>query len=291
MNGQPQLRDVVFFLAEPNKTIRSGLMAMLPSQGLRSCKAVTSLAELLEAIQKTPPDFIAVADTFDEDIFQHIRDLRHHKIGVNPFTVITFMVEPDNDTAMKQALLSGADDVMIKPVAPGQIVERAKQIAYNRAPFVATTKYIGPNRSRNANLPTLNVINTLKDKMDGKEVSLGALKAAVDQTLISVRTAQLDSHGTRLGAVCDVILKAYELGKISPKLEDYLLTLVGSLEEAAKTARMIGEGELAEICIDFSRQVEELAEGYQNPAERDLAVIRTLPKAFAMAKGATKGGG
>ena len=47
---------------------------------------------------------------------------------------------------------------------------------------------------------------------------------------------------------------------------------------------MIEEQELAEICIDFARQVEELAEDYKNPAERDLAVIRTLTKAFAMAK-------
>lgn len=294
MQGQPKLENIVFLLAEPNETIRSGLMAMLRSQGLRGCKAVLNMGELIEAIEKTPPDFIAVSDTFDDNVFQRIRDVRHHKLGVNPFTVITFMVDPENDRAMKSALKAGADDVMIKPVAPGKIVERAKQIAYNRSPFIATTEYIGPSRrvpGREEKAQVLPVINTLKDKMDGKTVSLASLKDAVDQTMLSIRAAQLDSHGARLGTVCDIILKAYELKQITPKLEDYLLTLVGSLEEAAKTARMIGEGELAEICIDFARQVEELAEDYQNPAERDLAVIRTLTKAFAMAQASSKGGG
>lgn len=295
MQGQLQLEDIAFVLAEPNETLRSGLVTMLRAQGLRGIRAVTKLDELMEMMQKAPPDFIAVADTFDDTIFERMRDVRHHKIGVNPFMVISFMVEPDNDKAMKRALMSGADDVMIKPVAPGKIVERAKQIAFNRVPFIATTEYIGPDhrrmRERNANIPVLNVINTLKDKMEGKPVPLSALKSAVDQTMMSVRTAQLDSHGMRLGYVCNLILKAYDENAITAKVEDNLLTLVGCLEEAGKTAGMIGEQELSEICINFARQVEELAEDYQNPSDRDLDLIRKLTKAFAMAKAATGAAG
>ena len=294
MLGQPQLQDINFVLAEPNETLRSGLISMLRSQGLRRCSAVLKLSGLLEAIEESPPDFIAVADNFDDNIFERMRNVRHHRIGINPFIVISFMIDPDNDKAMKRALLAGADDVMIKPVAPGKIVERAKQIAFNRAPFIATPDYIGPDhqrlRERNTKLPVLKVVNTLRDKMEGKPVTPGALKSAVEQTMASVRSAQLDSQGMRLGYVCNVILKAYENGEITPKVEDDILTLVGYLEEADKTAKMIGEHELGEICITFARQVEELAESYENPAPRDLDVIRKLTKAFALAKGATAGG-
>ena len=264
---------------------------MLRSQGLRHCRAVTRLDDLVETIHRTPPDFIAVADTFDDEIFHRMRDVRHHRIGVNPFIVITFMVDPDNDKAMKRAVLAGADDVMIKPIAPGKIVERAKKIAYHRSPFIATTDYIGPDRrqdNRKSVIPLLEVINTLRDKMEGNKVTMVALKSMVEKNMKSVRSAQLDSHGLRLGYVCNLILKAYDEKKVTSKVKDNLLTLVHCLEEAGKSAKIIGERELADICTTFARQVEELAEDYQNPTDRGLGLIRKLTKAFAMAKGAAK---
>ncbi len=284
------LQDIEFVLAEPNETLRTGLLGMLRQQGLRHCRPASSLDALLEATHKRPMDFIAVADSLDEEVFHRMRDIRHHKLGMNPFTVITFMVDPDNDRAMKQAVLSGADDVMLKPVAPGKIVERAKHIAFHRTPFIATSDYIGPDRrrgERESQIPSLNVINTLRDKMDGKKVTARDLKKMVDKTMISVRSAQLDSHGLKLGYVCNLILKAYDEKLITKKVEENLLTLVSCLEEAGKTAKMIGELELAEICRNFARQVEELAEDYENPDERNLDLIRKLTKAFAMAKKST----
>ncbi len=243
------LQDIDFVLAEPNESLRTGLLGMLRSQGMRQCRSVSSLDALLDAIRKRPMDLIAVADSLHENIYQKVRDVRHHKIGMNPFTVITFMVDPDNSTAMKRAVSSGADDVMLKPVAPGKIVERAKHIAFHRSPFIATSDYIGPDRrrERDSQIPTLTVVNTLRDKMDGKKVKVSDLKKMVDKTMISVRSAQLDSHGLRLGYVCKLILTAYDEKNITTKVEENLLTLVHCLEEAGKTVKMIGEFELAEF--------------------------------------------
>ncbi len=286
-------KDIRFIMAESNDTIRFSLMGMLRQQGFRNLRPAAKMDKLIAEIKSSPADLIAVADSMGAEVFDCIRKVRHNIIGKNLFVVVTFMAAPDNAPGIKRAVMAGVDDVLLKPVAPGKIVERAKHIAYNRSPFIATTEYIGPDRrkgDRKSSIPLIEVVNTLRDKLDGKNVPLDALAKAIGVGFLSVRTAQLDSQGMRLGYVCNVILKAYENGEITPKVEDDILTLVGYLEEADKTAKMIGEHELGEICITFARQVEELAESYENPAPRDLDVIRKLTKAFALAKGATAGG-
>jgi len=58
------------------------------------------------------------------------------------------------------------------------------------------------------------------------------------------------------------------------------------LEDAARTARVLGEPELAQICTQMARQVEEMAENYENPTDAQASTIRKLTKAFELAKNA-----
>lgn len=287
------LEDVCVVVGEPREQIRSAMLAMMRSQGLRNVRAVHDLPRLRSAIRERPVDLIVVSDDLDRSIFQEMKDVRHNRIGINPFTVITFMVDPNSERSFKRAVFSGADDVLIKPVAPIKVVERAKFIAFNRLPFIATGEYIGPDRrsgERSSKIPLLMVLNTLRDKMEGKTFTLESLRNAVNIGMKNVRTAQLDSHGLRLGYVCNLILKAYEERNITEKLEENLMTLIECLEEAAKTAAALGEGELAGICKSFARQIEEMAEAYETPADQDLVLIRKLTRAFNMAKDALSGG-
>ena len=74
-----------------------------------------------------------------------------------------------------------------------------------------------------------------------------------------VMSARLDSHGLKLGYICNLILKAYEEKRIDKAVEEHLLILVSVLEDAGRTAKGIGEPELATICTQLARQVEETA--------------------------------
>ncbi len=282
-----QYQDIDVILADPNDTVRYGLMGMLRQQGLRKIRAVNKLSALTEELKSSPADLIAVSDTLGDSVFSNIRNLRHNKLGGNPFAIVTFMVSPENQSSVKQAIMAGADDVMLKPVAPGKIVARAQHIAYNRIPFIATTEYIGPNRrkdGRKSDIPLINVINTFKAKMDGKEVKSEVLEQAVDQNFKSIRTAQLDSQGLRLGYVCDLILTAYDEGKVDQEVEHNLLVLVQCLEEASDAATAVGEPELSTICSEFRHRIEAMSGHYMTPDEKSLNLIRKLTKAFQMAK-------
>ena len=58
------------------------------------------------------------------------------------------------------------------------------------------------------------------------------------------------------------------------------------LDETAAAAKEVGEPELADVCSKMGRQIEDMSENYRNPNERSLTLVRTLTKAFEMAKDA-----
>ena len=286
-----KLTDVDIYLGEPNERVRESMRAMMRGEGLRRTRTFSRIDDMVNALKEAPPDLLIAATDIGPALFDVIRDIRHFRIGRNPFMMITLMVRGEDDEAVKRALLAGADDVLIKPVSPGKMLERVAHITMNRLPFIVTTDYVGPERrkptaERPSKIKLLNVVNTLKNKVEGQRLNQSELSRAVENCMNEVMAARLDSHGLKLGWVCNLILKAYEEKRIDKELEDRILILVSVLEDASRTARAIGEPELANICTSMARQVEEMAENYQTPADNQLATIRKLTKAFEMAKNA-----
>jgi DNA-binding response OmpR family regulator len=283
-----RLTDVDIYLGEPNEQVRESLRAMMRGEGLRRTRTFARIEDMINALKEAPPDLLIAADDMDPTLFDVIKDIRHFKLGRNPFIMITLMVRPENDDSVKKAILAGADDVMIKPVSPGKMLERVAHMTLNRLPFIVTTDYVGPERRRQTERPSkiklLSVVNTLKRKVEGQRMTQGELNREVENCMNEVMAARLDSHGLKLGWVCNLILKAYDEKRIDKELEERILILVSVLEDASRTARAIGEPELANICTQMARQVEEMAENYQNPADSQLGTIRKLTKAFELAK-------
>ena len=289
-----KLSDIDLYLGEPNEQVRESMRAMMREQGYRRTRTFSRLDDLLNAIKEAPPDILIAADDLDPRMFEVIRDIRHFKVGRNPFVLITLMVKAENDDVVKKAILAGADDVMIKPVAPGKLLERVAHMTMNRSPFIVTTDYVGPERrkpgsDRPSKIRLLTVVNTFKAKVEGNRMSQAELSRAVEENMNEVMAARLDSHGLKLGWICNLILKAYDEKRIDKEVEERLLVLVSVLEDAARTARVLGEPELAQICTQMARQVEEMAEKYENPTDQELSTIRKLTKAFELAKVAKMG--
>jgi DNA-binding response OmpR family regulator len=286
-----RLGDVELYLGEPNEQVREGLRSTMRDYGLRRTRSFARMADLIGAVKEAPPDLLIVSDDLDPTLFDVVRDIRHFKIGRNPFLMISLMVRGENDGAVKRAILAGADDVMIKPVAPGKLMERVAHFTINRLPFIVTNDYLGPERrkagdARPTQIRQLNVVNTLKSIVEGKRLTMAELSRAVEGNMKEVMAARLDSHGLKLGWVCAHILKAYQEKRIDKELEERLLILVSVLEDAARTAQSLGEKELAQICSQMARQVEEMAENYEDPTSLQLGTITKLTRAFELAKSA-----
>lgn len=249
------------------------MLAMLRQQGIQFCRGVHDLRRLENAILERPTDLIVASDDLDPRIFKLMRRIRLNEIGANPFAVITMMVEPSSKRSFQRAIICGVDDILVKPVAPIKIVERTKHIAFNRLPFTATKDYMGPLREQlnfNERVPVLTVLNTLRDKMEGKKYTLDALRHAVVACMRKVRSAQLDSHSLRLEYTCSLILKAYDSRNVGSEVQGYLAEVTDSLREAAFVADQIGQPDLARTCSSFAAQIEGMARNYLAPAQKKL---------------------
>lgn len=279
--------EIAIVIGEPNEMSRQNMNSMLRSKGIRQLRSVGSIESVREAIAEGMVDVVVLSDSMGEDAFKCIEDVRHGRLGKNPYAIITVMVDADNEDGLKKARNAGADDVMIKPIAPAQIVDRAKKVAFSRNHFVATTEYIGPNRRstpRESPGQVVGVFCTMKVKLEGKTVTDEMVQSAVAATKKAIQSAQLDNQGKRLGTVCDRILTAYETKQIDDELLDNLEILIQCLEEASEAAKKVGQGDLADICHQFAREMEDLMEFYETPSDRSLQLIRTLTKAFQMAR-------
>ena len=277
------LRDLNVIIGEGSEQSRTALTAMLRQQGVRNVRASRDLPRMRQELNEHAADLIVISTDLDENVFREVKNLRRHTYGINPFAVIAFMAEPSNKDHLKQATGSGADDVMARPVSPGKIMERAKQVAYNRLPFVAMADYVGPDRrpaERQRQYKPFEVLNSLKHKMDGKKLPHDKLLTMIERDMRRVRSSQLDGFGWHLDQACKEIPKAYESEQVDESVQKRLKVVYTSLKQAGLTARELGEQKLTTVCESFEKQVRSMAENYHMPSPQQLDLIGKLHTAF-----------
>lgn len=280
------LEKAVAFVGEPDEQVRKSLRQILTHAGLRQVSVHGNLKNIVSLMSHMTPDLIVVSDDLDPGVFDFIRSIRHNKMGSNPFVLITTLVAPGNADGVKKAMQAGTDDIIIKPIKEEQLLQRLKRVTVNRSAFVVTSDYLGPDRrgkDRPSNIRRINVLNTMLEKANGREVDLEGIKDAVDGSMNDVLQARLDSHGYRLGFVCKLILKAYEEKKITSEIGVQMAGLVELLSDAARTAERLDEPDLSILCGSLSKDVAKIAEHYEEPTDKDIDLLQKLSVAVVAA--------
>ena len=85
---------------------------MLRGMGLKNIKAFDNADGLVHAIKARSPDVLLVASDIHDNVFKLLKSIREQDIGLNPFTVISVVIDRDNDRQLNGAMKSGADDIM-----------------------------------------------------------------------------------------------------------------------------------------------------------------------------------
>src|SRR5437868_3334817 len=83
-----RLGELDVYLGEPNEQVRESLRAMMRGEGLRRTRTFARMDDLLNAIKEAPPDLLIAADDLDPTLFDMVRDIRHFRIGRNPFIMV-----------------------------------------------------------------------------------------------------------------------------------------------------------------------------------------------------------
>jgi len=280
------LRKVSVVIGEKNYYERQQLRDMFLAQGVKSVVCHATAQALRTMLLDSPPDMLVLSDDFDSAVFELIREIRHQKIGENPFMLITVLVAPGRRDALAFAIKAGVDDIVIKPLTPERVRERMSLVAFHRQPFVAHGEYIGPDRrteDRPSRMKRITVLNTLLEKVNGREFDKESLKMAIDRSLEQVLQAQLDSQSSHLGELCERLVHAYDQRDVGSEVQSDLLALAGVLQDAAAVAQRLKESQLSGLCASLSDSIAKMADHYYEPLERELDLLRKITTAFQLA--------
>jgi len=118
------------------------------------------------------------------------------KIFANPFLVINVITWKPSDDVIRTLVNAGADDIIVMPISIGAVASRVDNIIQNRKKFVATPRYVGPDRRQpgrenDSELAGFDVPNGVRYKATGDEL------AKVDMARIERANAIVREHRLR----------------------------------------------------------------------------------------------
>ncbi|HSK40003.1 MAG TPA: hypothetical protein VK943_09570 [Arenibaculum sp.] len=194
----PDPSQITCFLYDPEPGVRRLLRDAIAGCGLRQVETFARIDALGAAIGAEAPDLL-VADAAGpaDQSLSLIYRMRHGLVGANPFPGVIVTAFNPTRQLVQRVTNSGADALLVKPVAPRSLRERISALMEAPRTFVVTSDYIGPDRRRTPRAgnpaPMVNVPNTMHLKASGlaREPDLRALIEDASAQVNELRIARL----------------------------------------------------------------------------------------------------
>jgi len=276
-------------LGEPNVQVRRTIADTLRQQGYHSIRDTAQFDVIDEAVRENQVDvLICDVELGGRDLCEMIYQVRHHYIGNNPFMVTIALTDNPTTDVIRRIINSGADDLLLKPVSVGQILDRLKILTHNRKGFVVTTDYIGPDRRKNGarpgsqEIPILDVPNPLNfQAANGDATAALEMQAAITEAAQLINTQKMERHAYQIQYLVDKIVPSYSIGDIGQDLFTLVARLVFVSEDLVR--RMTGTKfehvrELGETMIRLATTIRQQQDG------PDMKNVHLLPQLAAAIK-------
>ena len=190
-------RKVSVLIGETSSEMRSALRQGLRAVALSNITEIFSEAELRKPQVVDSWDIAILDQGLTGNITQAVEDIRKGRTGINPFLVIVLTSWRADSLSIRSMINSGADEILLKPLAVSVLLERLNSLLSRRKPFLSTQDYVGPDRRggrEDPNAPGQNLIqppNTFREKIEGHPI-------VRDKLISQIRTAQMDMFDQRL---------------------------------------------------------------------------------------------
>ena len=284
-DSYPANIDIVY--AEGDQRLRHNLRAAINHNGYRGVREFSNLEGAAGAIRLMPPDiFLIDGGLSNGSSFEIIENLRYHKLGKNPFlSVIVSCEAPDSRTVTK-FINSGVDYLVVKPVAPSQLIQRFRMIAKKRKPFEVTSDYIGPDRSEFMKAEDgeagslVEVPNTVGMKARNEMVSTAALEELVHTVMENINIERLRQDARRIAylvvRVADFLHDGHTNGRLRADAVRILAIILDIKQRLPSTA----SSHTIELCDLLAELTQKLMADPASTEERVLALLAALSDAI-----------
>ena len=227
--------SVRILISVDNQIVRKGIFDALRTNGYTQITLATSREDQHAALQNQIFDLIILTSHLGpwstDSLITDIRNGRsnHHRFPI----VIMLLVDGLPDT-VRAAVASGADAVLVMPVAPSLVLARVNDLANARKPFVVTRDYTGPDRRKEERkgsmpAPKMDTPNPMRARLD--QVPDAVFEKDVRRASQQLNTIKVERYGAQINWVIEAISKMFHAGESNPKA---LATYGAALEQMAE---------------------------------------------------------
>lgn len=277
--------DIVY--AEPVKVLRNDLRTAIGETGYRGVRECANIGAVDGAVRLSSPDILI----FDSDMergkmLSFVKQLRHNKIGKNPFlSVIATCAEPDQ-RKIELIADSGIDYVMVKPFAPAQLVKRFERIARQRKPFAVTSSYIGPDRrdlikprDDDEEVQLIEVPNTIGMKARGEVIDFYELQKTISGIMNNINDERLRQNAKRIAFLAGRVIDDITQRRFASRVSSDGARIVQISEDIFDR---LPEGELfhvMELCGSVSKLTKQIVTNIDDADEKTLVLLKSVADA------------
>ena len=282
-------QNIGMVLADSNRMVRRGLCGALHAQGFRDIVDTDRVSGIREAIADSTADLLVCdANLRDGDSLKLTHDIRHNRVGRNPFIVIiTFIDSPERNT-IARVMNSGSDDIVLKPISASMLLDRIVHLVSERKNFVVTSDYIGPNRrgagGRNGGMAIaeIGVPNPVRIKAM-REGSVEEIQHAIDRVASDINEEKLRRHAFQIGYLVAHILPACKEGVARTGAVEHLDRLLFVTEDVGR--RLVGTpfAHVGELCESLLGVADNIRRKSHDPNPQDLKLLPQLAQAVERA--------
>ncbi|HEX6958211.1 MAG TPA: response regulator [Ferrovibrio sp.] len=265
--------DVRLLFGDPGQSTRILYRQALIAAGYSHLRDFDTLEGFADLLAVSQPDLVFMDVAMrGGDAIALVRDLRHGKLGVNPYLPVILTAWEGAAAMVRRAIDAGADDLLLKPLSTRALLERIETLAWQRKPFVVTSDYIGPDRRkaadrRESTVPLIEVPNTMRLKLSGAALDAKAMQQEIHAANRQVNEQRLRADAFRIAFVAEQILPLYK-AELQPDHGTLVMLrdLIVSIEDIQRRVAHTDFAHVAELCERMllpARQMLERGEAFE----------------------------
>lgn len=284
--GIERYDEVTVVVADPDPRARTVAKRTLVSAGFRKILTGHSLAFVRESFEVEMPELlIAETELPDGDFADFVNDIRHHKIGHNPFLVISALAANPTPELVRKVIQAGADDLLSKPFDIATLNRRLGRLIHQRKKFIVTGEYVGPIRQaksqKEADAKPFEAPNTLKARALN-EASHDDIQSMVDQAIQQVNNQALEAHAEDINELVTIVTPRLASGQIDATARLCLDRLRYSAEDANRRLGGTRYDHVSELCQTLLTVVNSVRNSGGTPSPQDVKLMDPLNKAIQL---------
>ncbi|MEH6544835.1 MAG: response regulator [Sneathiella sp.] len=274
-------------LYDPDPALRHNTRSALLNIGFGDVVAIQEYSEFIEKTSAKEFDLVlADSRAVGGDPVEAVRKIRRHAIGNNPFVNVIVSLWDTAPETVTNALNSGADDIISRPMSRTHILERVVRLVRERKPFIVTPDYLGPDRRQ---VPrgypqgsAMVVPNSLQAKIENRpefaatpETIEAAMKAVNDRK-ISIFTEQLIRLSSAILLLSDTNDSYGDRENVTQALRQINDRLASRISGTALTP-------VLSLCEGLSDLLENIRKSHKILDEQEKELLKQIP--YAIHKG------